>query len=93
MCILAVYDGNLHELAVVGETLSMGVTNSIADNCVNLQKLQMEYRRSTGDLRRVWQTVGPTLEDLSLDLVMLDTKDWLVHIQDLATFLCPCEGN
>ncbi len=84
--ILAACSGNLRELALGGDTLSVGTTNAIADNCVNLRKLQMDYRCTVGDLRRVWQTVGPTLQDLSLDLKMLDTEDWLVHIQDLTTF-------
>ncbi len=73
--ILAACGGNLHELVLDGETLSMGITNAIAENCVNLQKLQMEYRRTTSDLCRVWETFGPTLEDLSLNSAMLDTED------------------
>ncbi len=51
--ILAACGGNLHELTLDGESLNMGITNAIADNCVNLEKLQKEYRRTTGDLPRV----------------------------------------
>ncbi len=83
--LIAACKGNLRELAVAGRVLRRAMLCAIAENCTGLHKLRMEYKRTTApSLLPVWQTVGPTLEELALDMRIVQSESGTNLVDEIA---------
>ncbi len=84
--ILSACRGSLRELALGGAAFDSVAVNAVAENCRGLQKLRMNYQQASGDLRLVWEVVGPTLVDLSLNMRMLESDDPFDLTSEIAAY-------
>lgn len=58
--------GNLVKLSITGTSLTEDRINTIAQHCIGLKKLEIQYQRVDGALSEIWKAIGPTLTHLAI---------------------------